>query len=102
LGEDVTEEYRDLEIRLDSAEKTRKRYLELLNKAEKVDEILKIERELERLNGEIDLLKGKINRLTHLAQYATITVQTSNGVKKGVLGYAFYGVYSGVKWLFVR
>jgi len=31
-GEDVTEEYRDLEIRLDSAEKTRKRYLELLNK----------------------------------------------------------------------
>jgi hypothetical protein len=31
-GEDVTEEYRDLEIRLDSAEKTRKRYLELLYK----------------------------------------------------------------------
>ncbi len=101
-GEDVTEEYRDLEIRLDSAEKTRKRYLELLNKAEKVEEILKIEREIERLNGEIDLLKGKINRLAHLAQYATITIETSNGVKKGVLGYAFYSVYSGVKWLFVR
>jgi hypothetical protein len=48
-GEDVTEEYRDLEIRLDSAEKTRQRYLELLNKAERVKEILKIEKELERL-----------------------------------------------------
>lgn len=101
-GEDVTEEFRDLEIRLDSAEKTRKRYLELLNKADKVDEILKIEKELERLNGEIDLLQGKIKRLSHLAQYATITVEAGKGVKKGMLGYVFYAAYAGVKWLFVR
>jgi hypothetical protein len=101
-GEDVTEEFRDLEIRLDSAEKTRKRYLELLNKADKVDEILKIEKELERLYGEIDLLQGKIKRLSHLTQYATITVEAGKGVKKGVLGYVFYAAYTGVKWLFVR
>jgi hypothetical protein len=50
LGQDVTEEYSDYQIRLDNAEKARKRYLELLAKAEDVQATLKVEKELERLN----------------------------------------------------
>jgi hypothetical protein len=46
--------------------------------------------------------QGKIKRLSHLAQYATITVEAGKGVKKGVLGYVFYAAYAGIKWLFVR
>lgn len=101
-GEDVTEAYRDFGIRLDNAEKSRQRYLELLAKAVSVEETLLVERELERLTETIDLLKGKMNRLDQLEAYATISVDLQQKAKLGPLGYVFKGLYSGVKWLFVR
>ncbi len=101
-GEDVTEEFYDANIRLDNANKARARYLELLAKAENVEAALKVEKELERLNGEIDLLEGKLNRLKHLEDYSTITVNIHQKKKLGILGYVSVGLYKGVKWLFVR
>lgn len=101
-GEDVTDAYLDLEIRLENAEKARKRYLELLQKAQNVEETLKVEKELERLNEVIDLLKGKMKRMEHLSDFATITVDVREKTKPGVLGYVFLGVYEGIAWLFVR
>ncbi|MCO6481049.1 MAG: DUF4349 domain-containing protein [Phaeodactylibacter sp.] len=102
LGQDVTEEYQDYQIRLENAEKARGRYLELLNKAETVEEILKVERELERLNETIDLLKGRMARLDHLEAFSTISVELQERKKPGLLGYIGLGVYHAVKWLFVR
>lgn len=102
MGQDVTEEYQDYQIRLENAEKARDRYLELLEKAETVEEILKVERELERLNETIDLLKGKMARIDHLEAYSTINVELRERKKPGILGYIGLGVYHAVKWLFVR
>ncbi|WP_020568983.1 DUF4349 domain-containing protein [Neolewinella persica] len=102
MGEDVTDAYRDYGIRLDNAEQSRQRYLELLAKAVNVEETLLVERELERLNETIDLLKGKMNRLDQLEAYATISVDLQRKAKLGPLGFVFKGLYSGVKWLFVR
>jgi hypothetical protein len=101
-GEDVTEDYYDSKIRLENCTKARQRYLELLAKAENVEAALKVEKELERLNKEIDVLEGKLKRLAHLSEYSTITVTLRQKVKPGVLGYVFIGLYKGVKWLFVR
>ena len=101
-GQDVTETYLDYQIRLDNAQQARTRYLELLDKAETVDEILKVEKELERLNETIDLLKGKMNRIDHLDTYTTITINLRERQKPGILGYIGIGVYRGVRWLFVR
>jgi len=101
-GEDVTDEYRDYAIRLDNAERSRQRYLELLALAKNVDEAITVERELERLNETIDLLKGRLNRLDQLEAYSTITVNVEKKPKLGPLGYLFKGVFAGVKWLFVR
>jgi hypothetical protein len=101
-GEDVTEAYRDFGIRLDNAEKSRQRYLELLAKAINVEETLLVERELERLTETIDLLKGRMNRLDQLEAYATVSVDLQRKAKLGPLGFIVKGVYSGVKWLFVR
>lgn len=101
-GEDVTEQFYDFTIRLENAQKARQRYLELLEKAENVEAALKVEKELERLNGEIDLLQGKINRLKHLEEFSTITVHIQQKKKLGVLGYVSVGLYKGVRWLFVR
>ncbi len=100
-GQDVTEEYFDLEIKIDNIEKARKRYLELLAKAENVPAALSIEKELERLQRELDLLKGRENKLEHLIAYVTINVDVNNFVKPGPLGYIGVGLYKAVKWLFV-
>lgn len=101
-GEDVTDQYADFGIRLENAEKARIRYLELLEKAENVQSALLVEKELERLNETIELLKGQMNRIDHLAAYSTITVYITEKKKPGVLGYIGIGLYKAVKWLFVR
>ena len=101
-GQDVTDSYLDYKIRLENAEKARGRYLELLAKAENVKAALKVEKELERLNGTIDLLKGKMSRINHLAELSTITVYITKRKKPGLLGYIGLGLYHSVKWLFVR
>jgi hypothetical protein len=101
-GSDVTDEFKDFGIRLDNAEKARQRYLELLAKAENVEAALKVEKELERLNGEIESLKGKLERLEHLSDFSTIDIYIDEKQKLGILGYASVGAYKAVKWLFVR
>ena len=101
-GLDVTDEYMDNEIRLENAQKSRDRYLELLNKAETVEEILQVEKELERLNETIDMIKGRMNRLMHLSDFATITINFEEKKKPGLVGYLFVGAYKSVRWLFVR
>jgi cell division protein ZapA (FtsZ GTPase activity inhibitor) len=101
-GQDVTDDYLDYQIRLENAQQSRKRYLELLAKAENVEAALKVEKELERLNETIDLLKGKMNRIDHLSAFSTITINLKEKTKPGILGYISLGVYHSVKWLFVR
>ena len=100
--QDVTDTYLDYEIRLGNAIQTRDRYLELIKLAESVEDIIRIEKELERLNGEIDLIKGKLNQLKHLTTYATVTIRLKEKVKPGPIGYVGLGLGKAIKWLFVR
>lgn len=101
-GDDVTDQYKDYAIRLDNAEKARQRYLELLARAENVEAALKVEKELERLNTETESLKGKLERMQHLSDFSTIDITIVEKPKLGLLGYIGKGLYSGIKWLFVR
>jgi Domain of unknown function (DUF4349) len=101
-GDDITDQYTDFQIRLENAKNARIRYLELLSKAENVEAALKVEKELERLNVEIDALEGKLKRLQHLVVHSTITVYMEQKVKPGIIGYIGIGLYKSVKWLFVR
>lgn len=100
-GDDVTEQYANDRIRLDNAYQARDRYLELLKKAEDVQAALAVEKELERLNGEINLLEGNLKRIEHLVNYSTISIDINERKQPGILGYVFIGLYKGVKWLFV-
>lgn len=102
IGNDVTDRYTDYEIRLENAQSARKRYLELLSQAENVSAALMVEKELERLNTEIDLLEGQMRSITQNVQYSSITVYLHEKVKPGILGYIGIGIYESVKWLFVR
>jgi hypothetical protein len=73
-GEDVTEEYIDLQARLNNSERQEKRLLEILDKADEVKDILEVERELARVRGEIEQLTGRITYLENRVELATISV----------------------------
>ncbi|MFB5649092.1 DUF4349 domain-containing protein [Leptospira wolffii] len=100
-GKDVTEEFTDTKIRLENKTKARDRYLELLKKAENVEATLKVEKELERLNTEIESYKGKIESLSHLAKYSTVQVRIEKKKTLGPLGYVFWAIGKGIRLLFV-
>ncbi len=84
-GSDITEEMRDLQIRLRNAEEVRKRLVTLLERADKVEDALKVERELERLTENIELLKGKINALENQVVFSTLTVHLNSPLPQRVV-----------------
>lgn len=61
---DVTEEYIDIESRLNVMLETEKRFIDLLSNAKNVEEIVQVEKEVMRIRGEIDSLKGRMKYLT--------------------------------------
>jgi hypothetical protein len=100
-GTDITDQYRDNVIRLDSLKNVRNRYLALLEKANTINEILSIEKELERVNLQIDRLEGAIKHAELSVSYSIITVRFGEKAKPGPIGWIFYGLYRGIVWLFV-
>lgn len=74
VAEDVTEQYMDAEVRLKNARAVRDRLQQLLEKANKVEDSLAIEKELTRVGTEIETLEGKLKYLRDRARYSTITV----------------------------
>jgi hypothetical protein len=70
---DVTEEHVDLEIRIKNARAMQARLNELLRRAN-VKESIEIEKELNRVTGELELLEGKLKVLRDRIAYSTITV----------------------------
>ncbi len=100
-GNDLTLEFSDLNVKMDNLEKSRQRYLELLAKAENVETALKVEKELERLLFEIERTKGRLETISHLEKYSTISIYYKKEHKPGPISWVFKVIYSGVKWLFV-
>lgn len=74
-GSDVTDEYRDLELRLKNALALREKFAELLKKAEDVETALKVEKELARLTEEIERLEGRLRALADRVAYSTVTLK---------------------------
>ena len=73
-SQDVTEEYIDLQARLGNAEATEQQYLALLDKAEEIEDILRIYDYLSRIRSEIEQLKGRIQYLEQTTSTSFIEV----------------------------
>ena len=71
-GQDVTEEFVDLNARLTNLQATRARLLDFLDAAETIDEILEVNEELNKVEEEIAVLQGRINFLRDRAAFSTI------------------------------
>jgi hypothetical protein len=74
-GQDVSEEYVDLQSRLNNLESTRDRIRGFLDQAQTVDESLRINQELSTIEDQIEQVKGRMNYLSNRAAYSTIAVQ---------------------------
>jgi hypothetical protein len=73
-GEDVTDQYVDLESQLVNLEATRARIQEFLKDAKTVDEALRINQELANIESQIEQIKGRMNYLSDRSAFSTITV----------------------------
>jgi hypothetical protein len=72
--QDVTEEVADLDLRLGIAREGHGRLTDLLAKAEKVEDMLNIERELRRLTEEIERMEGQRRGITRRVESSTIKI----------------------------
>lgn len=73
-GDDVTEQYVDLQSQLVNLEATRARIQEFLKDAKTIDEALRINQELANIESQIEQIKGRMNYLNDRSSYSTITV----------------------------
>ena len=73
-SQDVTEEYVDLEATLRNLEATEAQLLKLMEKAVKVEDILNVQRELSRVQQDIERTKGRMQYLERTSAMSLIQV----------------------------
>jgi hypothetical protein len=71
---DVTEQYTDLQSRLRNLRASEERYLDLLTRAQNIDEILTVQARINATRAEIEQVQGRIQMLDNQSSLATITV----------------------------
>ena len=71
---DVTDEYVDLTSRLGNLEATETALLRLFDRAATVEEALDVQRTLSNVQGEIEVIKGRINFLEQTSAFSLINV----------------------------
>ena len=73
-GQDVSDEYVDLQSRLTNLEATAARIREFLAQATKVEEALAVNSKLTEVEGEIEQVKGRMNYLKDRSAFSTMAV----------------------------
>lgn len=73
-GQDVSDEYVDLQSRLTNLEATAARIREFLADAKTVEEALKVNAQLTEVENEIEQIKGRMNYLKDRSAYSTLVV----------------------------
>jgi DNA repair exonuclease SbcCD ATPase subunit len=74
-AQDVTEEYVDLQARLESLEAARQRLLEIMQAAQTTEDLLLAEQQLTQREAEIESIKGRLQYLAQSAQLSSITIE---------------------------
>lgn len=73
-GQDVTEEYTDLESRLRNLEAAEEQLLEIMDRAGEISDVLEVQRELTNTRRQIESIKGRMEYLKESADMSSITV----------------------------
>ena len=73
-GQDVTEEFIDLEARIKTQKALELQFLEIMKQAKKVDDALEVQRQIADVRTEIEKLEGRKRFLANQSSLSTITV----------------------------
>ncbi|MCE9646624.1 MAG: DUF4349 domain-containing protein [Chloroflexi bacterium] len=73
-GEDVSNQFVDLQSQVTNLEATRDRIKSFLDQAQSVDEALRINQELSSVEAQIEQIKGQMNYLQDRSAFSTITI----------------------------
>ena len=73
-GDDVTDQYVDLQSQLTNLEATRERVATFLDDAKTVEEALQVNQELANLEAQIEQIKGRMNYLNDRSAFSTVTI----------------------------
>jgi hypothetical protein len=73
-AKDVTEEYIDLEARLGNLLATEAQYLNLMEEAENVEDMLRVQKELSNVREQIEQIEGRMQYLEQTSETALIEV----------------------------
>src|SRR3990167_4003677 len=76
-GEDVTDEYTDIQAQMATLLTTKEKFEEILDRATAIQDILNVQRELINLQSQIDSLKGQQLYIERNAEMARITIYLS-------------------------
>ena len=100
-AQDVTTQVIDLDARIASLLAARDRLRELHGRAASVTEVLEIERELARIQGELDGLQGRRDFLRDAAALSQLEVELQRRIVLGPLGVIGKGLGQVLEKLFV-
>lgn len=76
-GQDVTEQYADLQVQLRNKKVEEESFVKILDRAGKIDDVLATTRQIARVRGEIERLEGRIRFMESQTDMSTITVSLS-------------------------
>lgn len=106
-SQDVTGEVLDTRSRIEAKKQVRERYMELLKQAKNMDAILKVQKEINDIQVEIESGAGRVNYLNHSAAYSSVQLTfyevlnaTANEVKEpGFADRILSALKNGASWL---
>jgi hypothetical protein len=99
---DVTEEFIDMESRLENKKKVEEQYRTLLERADTIEDILRVNEHLRRLREEIEATEGRLKYLSDQSAMSTITLYMHQDYDKISYGFlykvknAFSGGWEGL------
>jgi len=73
-SDDITDQYTDVDSRIRNLKAQETQLIEIMKKAQTVEDTLKIQSELFRVRGEIESLEGRINMWDKLIEYSTVNI----------------------------
>jgi DNA repair ATPase RecN len=98
---DITEQYTDLETRLRNDLALRDRLQQLLQRAKDVEDVLALEKELNRIQSEIETMQAQFDRLKSEVELSALSINLQRKRILGPLGYIGYGFWWAFSKLFV-
>jgi hypothetical protein len=80
-GQDVTEQYADLQIQVKNKKAEEESFVKILERAGKIEDVLAVTTQIARVRGEIERLEGRIRVMNSQTDMSTIVVSLSEDIE---------------------